>query len=470
MCGLFGGFSTSLSKPEREMVANLGVMNFFRGKDSAGHFDYMVNPPHKEGKCQFNRSTESVLDYVQEEWPDNETRRWGKGSGLKLIAGHARAATKGNITKENAHPFSHGSIVGMHNGTIHGTFENSSKFETDSEALIHNIATRGVEDAIQEMYTSSTSSAYALVWVDCKSETLNFLRNGMRSLSYATSEKDKSTLFWNSEMTPLAYLLNREDPQKWKLFPFEVDKHYQWKIGGGPIGQAVIKELKPKPKVYAMGADFWPSENKGVETVQPGLFRTTSKGSEKLERKYILQYCAARKSDFYKYYDAATGKYFSEWSWKRLSESRMASEMVGSGAASDNTGNTSVGSNDNHSTALNDAPFTNYGSALESLVWTIHGDKIVSYGEWLKATKTGCSYCSKTLVTNSEVFWAGKDPLCVDCCDKATKKETEQNAFFGQWDDEIRKFLRDYPDNYQQELKDHDEALKNPKTDAEYAE
>src|SRR3546814_19849994 len=36
-----------------------------------------------------------------------------------MLFGHNRAATKGAVNQENAHPFNHGDIVGCHNGTLY---------------------------------------------------------------------------------------------------------------------------------------------------------------------------------------------------------------------------------------------------------------------------------------------------------------------------------------------------------------
>ena len=50
----------------------------------------------------------------------------------RAIIGHNRSATIGNITKDNAHPFRKGDLVGVHNGTIHSLKQSNGS--TDSEA------------------------------------------------------------------------------------------------------------------------------------------------------------------------------------------------------------------------------------------------------------------------------------------------------------------------------------------------
>lgn len=60
------------------------------------------------------------------------------------VIGHTRKATTGAVTTRNAHPFSHGKIIGAHNGFIfdHDQLnkEYNREFEVDSEHLIAHIA------------------------------------------------------------------------------------------------------------------------------------------------------------------------------------------------------------------------------------------------------------------------------------------------------------------------------------------
>lgn len=466
MCGLFGGFAATLMKTERETIGDLGLMNWFRGKDSAGHFDLMASPPKDTSKCMFNKSTDSILDYIQEEWPDSETKRWSKGM-TKIIAGHARAATKGEITVKNAHPFAHGDIIGMHNGTIHGSFKNSKDFGTDSEALLYNISQVGIKEALEEANSSATTIAYALVWVDLKEHTLNFIRNADRPLVFAQPE-NKDVLYWNSEAYPMGYVLSRGSSRKWNTKPLDLDMHYCWDISKGPTVSPVETEIKPKPKTYpsygGFGAHEWGEYSRWAEKREEAKRSIPEKfpkiSGEKLDLSYLKQYSASKHTDFYRYFDSISLRWFSEWGHQRLSESRVIRLPSGNSSSAIGPDDTTPTANSS-SSELNDPPFepTNF---FDKMKWTVFGGKEVSYSEWLKATKPGCCYCSNTLVNNSDIFWAQEnEPLCDDCCEKVLNcPDHDIRVFFGLRKDEIKEFMRTHKKRLDDELNMHMDCLK----------
>lgn len=124
-----------------------------------------------------------------------------------LFSVHCRAATVGNVEKKNAHPFAVDHVIGMHNGSITTDFTNKKQFDTDSEALYHNIATMGVDAAIKDL---PFSAAYALVWLDRKKNTLNFLRNAQRPLFVV---HQGITLYWSSLEEDLIWGLKLDPPK-----------------------------------------------------------------------------------------------------------------------------------------------------------------------------------------------------------------------------------------------------------------
>lgn len=166
--------------------------------------------------------------------------------GNKLLLGHNRHATIGDITDDNAHPFDFPRVAGAHNGTLRGRsdskLEHRKAFGTDSEALYFNINNHGIESVIPEM-----EGAWALVWYNKEDDTLNFLRNGERPLSYAFS-KNGQTLYWASEGSMLRWLMKRNNIEMHEsgILTLKVDTHVSWKMPKGftAFGEPNITELK----------------------------------------------------------------------------------------------------------------------------------------------------------------------------------------------------------------------------------
>lgn len=222
MCGICGAVAGSMVSPfEVEKVQKLLILNSFRGMDSSGMFDFIDVKEKtrdvwkKKGKKEFKETVnvpewahwKEVLEpyiFATRLIPQVELTRW-KPNTLKAVVCHARAATQGKISKENAHPFRYQNIVGVHNGTIFGDFDGRKECDVDSAALIMNIQKLGPKKAIEMITEKATSIAYAVVYMDLDKKTLNVMRNNARPLHYYTTA---GTTFFSSDKKDLAYTFN----------------------------------------------------------------------------------------------------------------------------------------------------------------------------------------------------------------------------------------------------------------------
>lgn len=199
MCGLWGVVGNTIGKNEIACFRDLGLISSLRGLDSTGitvvskakknkwNVEYYKDATDSTNFLFYNKKTHNLLENTR---------------NVFAIMGHARAATIGNVTADNAHPFHVGNIVGMHNGTI---FSLGNKNKTDSQHLYENIAEHGIQKALNDI---NGSAAYALTWVNAQTSTLHILRNNQRSL-WCMLEKSGNLMFYASEKSFLDLINER---------------------------------------------------------------------------------------------------------------------------------------------------------------------------------------------------------------------------------------------------------------------
>lgn len=264
MCGLVG-IAGKLAYKDEAVMKRLLVLDVFRGIDATG-----LAAVRKNGDVHISKLSSHPFDLF--EMPSFKTALNGLVSSAFI--GHNRAATVGNKTTFNAHPFHFGSIVGAHNGTLGS--ENvrilddilGEKYPVDSMSLIAAIDKVGVEEAISKLHEGKdgTTGAWSLVWFDSNDNTVNFLRNKHRPLYYGFNE-ECDRIYWASEweMIQAATTLSNYthepfvDDEGYKYFATTPGVLYSFSIddlakGGKKRPKAVAKEcvsLPPKEPTYA---------------------------------------------------------------------------------------------------------------------------------------------------------------------------------------------------------------------------
>lgn len=129
--------------------------------------------------------------------------------------GHNRAGTVGKNSNDNAHPFEHNNILGVHNGTIRNKFEitkDGHKFDVDSDAFFNGVMINGLKETVKK-----TEGAFSVVYFDAQDKSINFARNDQRPMQFLRcSEKssnvaipDKEFIFFGSELGLLWWVCSR---------------------------------------------------------------------------------------------------------------------------------------------------------------------------------------------------------------------------------------------------------------------
>lgn len=236
MCGIVGivaKTSGGFYKPEADLFDEMLYLDGVRGMDSTGVFSVSFKNRVDVLKQASNPgifNTMKSFHKFKEELPK---------SG-KIVIGHNRKATSGDISSVNAHPFDSGGIVLVHNGYIANADAIDKTVEVDSQSII--TALKEEKEPVKAI--AKLFGAFAIVWYNHGNKKLYLARNSDRPLSIMHTERH---MFIASEREMLEYLFTRN-----KLT-----------ASGAPI------ELTPN-KVYEVATDPFGLEGFDVPTYTSG--------------------------------------------------------------------------------------------------------------------------------------------------------------------------------------------------------
>lgn len=262
MCGIVGR-SGLLTLADERIFKTLLLLDYFRGQDSTG-----VCIVSKKGKVDVLKIADDPIMLFNQVDYDNTV----VGVSDAIWIGHNRAATVGSTTRANAHPFKCNHITGVHNGTLEKSsffdlgHRLESEYGTDSETVFQHIAKYGIDETVKLM-----QGAWALVWYDENTETLNMLKNDKRPLYLCKTDREgKAYLTWASEYKMIAAAramadVNdgelRLDKDGYGFFPLENDMLHTWtkaQLMSGDL-EPVTRELKGRSPVVVGTPAFYNS-------------------------------------------------------------------------------------------------------------------------------------------------------------------------------------------------------------------
>lgn len=182
MCGIIGYISTrphGLYSRDLDLVEQMLIFNMVRGKDSTGVFCRKGNSDIIGTKT----ASHPLHLFETDQWSDFRKEATATG---RFVIGHGRAATRGEVKNENAHPFIENNIILVHNGTLARTKNITDvNTEVDSHAIAHALSEKSPQDVIKEL-----DGAFALVWFNTENNTLHAVRNDQRPLCILTDDND----------------------------------------------------------------------------------------------------------------------------------------------------------------------------------------------------------------------------------------------------------------------------------------
>jgi hypothetical protein len=244
MCGLSGAMSSTLNGQELNMFKDLLNISSLRGSTGAG---VIVNQDTYKPVTRVLRTTQisGALAYSEKMQELLQPR-------VNCVVGHARLPTKGGVEIEHVHPHRFGHIIGVHNGTMWKVGGEYVKDQSDSAMLFKSFSEQGVVKTIE-----GSEGAYALVWIDEKERTLNFLRNSQRTLFFknigwgAQGNKNASVIYWASEkeMLDLIFARSYRNNNHWDTY-LPVDTWFKYPLDIKHVirTQEVVQNVRPLPQ------------------------------------------------------------------------------------------------------------------------------------------------------------------------------------------------------------------------------
>lgn len=216
MCGIVGIIGPSDNGVDAKLMRSLLIMDVVRGKDSTGVFSV-----DKRGVAMwYKRAILPSEIFEHKGYKDVQAHAVG---GMGWI-GHNRAATQGAVNSDNAHPFHHSPITGVHNGTLFTDTIIPNPYGTDSEAIFKSISECKTDKEVEELI-ESLDGAFALVWFNSSNNKWYVTRNDDRPLHYAEIEHKGVTQFLISSEKEILYAAGVRSG-----FNFELDDIKEFEI------------------------------------------------------------------------------------------------------------------------------------------------------------------------------------------------------------------------------------------------
>ena len=266
MCGIFG----AIGKYDVNDFKLLAVSNITRGDESSG----ILTKDFKT--LRVLKNNKDIKDLISENIKMFSAKH-------DYILGHTRLATHGGITKENAHPFENGNIIGAHNGTVWNFMHLKEKYkltmDVDSEMIFWLINNFGIDKALDEL------SGQICIWfVDKRnSDIVHILKHGGELSIYLSDGK----IYFSSNIFDLKLVKSRDG----YITNLKEDSLYSIDTKSVKFSKRKVKFSAAYTPCYYYGRNYADDEYYGVVEKRYPIYENIEKKSDKRKREYLCQSC-----------------------------------------------------------------------------------------------------------------------------------------------------------------------------------
>ena len=251
MCGIIGFYTGAPKyKANRDFITQAIYAGALRGIHGTG----LVGVTENDEEFVHKKAI-AACDFIELSQTDSFL---GRMSQYKCVIGHNRFKTQGNITNRNTHPFQHGHITMVHNGSVNSHMLPGNQ-EVDSDRIAHALATIGIEETVKKL-----SGAFTLVWYDSIDKCMRVIRNDERPL-WLAKDTLSETVYFASESPMLRWIAWRNN--------ITLEAMYQPKPGTLLTfsGKSATPEARDVP-LYVAPVHHYPA--RGVQQVHTNLVPT----------------------------------------------------------------------------------------------------------------------------------------------------------------------------------------------------
>jgi len=197
MCGIvvaIAKYKAGLSQKHISVFNQMLFVDQLRGSDGTGVFyDTRV-----AGECLVLKDNVASSRFMGQPRYNKAAEQWFHDS--TFLVGHNRAATKGETTWKNTHPFVSGDITLIHNGTL-WAHKHLADVDVDSHAICISIDKIGIEETLLKL-----DGAFVLVYHDAKDDTINIVKNDKRPLAMIETD---NCYYFMSELAMGEWIVGR---------------------------------------------------------------------------------------------------------------------------------------------------------------------------------------------------------------------------------------------------------------------